>query len=437
MAEEAIPSAADPLQSRVPPTRLPSLAELYTAQQLGQSLHTNSYTLPELYALEQTGAPLDLASSPDTNLPQKSQSPAPQDQSLPILADQSGAPLQPEPLTPGERIGGAARTVGQALTGGRSDYLEAEAKTLLGWQPQSIQAHLSADQAFHEGKPGKVQSQQGATFDDHLADIQAASQRFGWTHPEQATAAQVVPLLLAGFGTTGLLARMLSGERLIGTTAARVAPEMVAPLAHRLGPELADSAVPASAAVATKAESSAGSATSPVEPATAHILAATEPTVAAESIARPPAEPDGRYYSVLRQVKLEPKPQGTGRRRHNREANEIVLREKESDPEAVQQLKDLGVHLERTPTGLAPDEPPPDHTWHHYTWDEGAMHLMPRWQHEAKEFQKVLHPLPRGGGGYKLWGDKFVQIPGATTGMIWSTQHPRDPANSAQQDEDN
>jgi hypothetical protein len=87
MAEEAIPSAADPLRSRTPSTRLPSLAQLYAAQQLGQSPQTNSYTLPELYALEQTGAPLDLAPTPDTNPPQQSQLPPPQSQHLPILAD--------------------------------------------------------------------------------------------------------------------------------------------------------------------------------------------------------------------------------------------------------------------------------------------------------------------------------------------------------------
>jgi hypothetical protein len=121
MAEEAIPSAADPLRVRIPSTRLPSLAELYAAQQLGQSLQANSYTLPELYALEQTGTPLDLTPAPGTGSPQQSQSLAPQDQSLPILADQSGAPLQPEPLTPGERLGGAARAAVQGATGGLSD----------------------------------------------------------------------------------------------------------------------------------------------------------------------------------------------------------------------------------------------------------------------------------------------------------------------------
>jgi hypothetical protein len=377
MAEEAIPSAADPLRPRIPSTRLPSLARLYAAQQLGQSLQTNSYTLPELYALEQTGAPLDLAVSPDTNPSQQSQSPAPQSQQLPILADQSGAPLQPELLTPEERLSGSARAAAQGLTGGLSDFGEAGARTLLGWQPQSIQSRHSADEAFREGKAGKVQSQESATFDDHLADIGAASQRFATEYPAEEANARgigVVAPALLGLGATGLLARILSGERLIGAAAARAAPQAVAPLARLLGPELADGASTA-ASTATKAEPLAASAASQAEPPTAGALAEAEPTAtgsavpevgaAPEAILQSSAKPDGRYYSVLREVRLRPKDQGTGRRGHIREANEVVLRENESDPEAAQQLNDMGAHLQRTPTGLAPDEPPPDHTWHH------------------------------------------------------------------------
>ena len=183
MAEEAIPSAADPLQSRTPSTRLPSLAELYAAQQLGQAPQTNSYTLPELYALEQTGAP-----------------------------------LQPEPLTPGERIRGSARAAAHATVGDLADYLEALGRTAFGVAPKSTQALREANEGFE--KVGKHPSEGAATFNDHLADIGAERQRFGNADPEQATAAQLVPLL-AGLGTTRLLARALSGERLIGAAAAR------------------------------------------------------------------------------------------------------------------------------------------------------------------------------------------------------------------------
>jgi hypothetical protein len=166
MPEEAIPSAADPLRSRIPSTRLPSLAELYAAQQLGQSLQANSYTLPELYALEQTGTPLDLAPLPDSNPPQQSQLPPPQDQSLPILVDQSGAPLQSEPLTPGERLAGAVRAAGHGVLGDLWDYGEAQARTNFGWQPNSTLARQAADVGFNN--VGKVSSHEDATYLDHL-----------------------------------------------------------------------------------------------------------------------------------------------------------------------------------------------------------------------------------------------------------------------------
>jgi hypothetical protein len=181
MAEEAIPSAADPLQSRVSSTRLPSLAQLYAAQQLGRSLQSNSYTLPELYALEQTDAPLDLAPSPESSSPQQSQPPAPQDQSLPILADQSGAPLQPEPLTPGERLGGAVRAAGRGALGDLWDYGEAQARTNFGWQPISTQAQQAADAGFNN--VGKVASHEDASYHDHLTDIKDASKRFSNAYP--------------------------------------------------------------------------------------------------------------------------------------------------------------------------------------------------------------------------------------------------------------
>jgi hypothetical protein len=418
MAEEAIPSAADPLQSRVSPTRLPSLAELYAAQHLGQSLQSNSYTLPELYALEQTGAPLDVAPLSNDSAPQQSQSPAPQDQFLPILVDQRGAPLQPEPLTPGERTGGAARAAVEGATGDLSDYLEALARTGLGWEPNSTRAARAADEAFHNSTAGKIPNQDTATFDDHLADIQAASQRFSNAYPAQATLARGIGIaapVLAGVGTTNLLARFLWGERVIGEAAARAAPQMVAPLARQLGPELAEGAAPGAARVLAEAEPAA------------------EAGVAPEAIARPSAKPDGRYYSAMYETELKPKLEGTGRPGHNREANENLLQDKERYPDFAQMLENGGVYLKRTPTGLAPDRPPPGWTWHHVTERKVILHLMPRWQHEADVFQKVLHPLPRGGGGYSVWGPEYVQIPGASTGAMWYLHHrDAEPGDSAE-----
>jgi hypothetical protein len=421
MADEAIPSAADPLRSRIPSTRLPSLAELYAAQQLGQSLQANSYTLPELYALEQAGASPDPASSPIASSPQQSQPLDPQSQPLPILVDESGAPLQPEPLTPGERIGGAVRAAGHGALGDLWDYGEALAKTGLGWQPNSTQARRAADAGFNN--IGKVASHEDATYRDHLADIQDASKRFSSAYPTQQTAAWLTGAaapVLAGFGTTRLLARILSGEPLTGELAAGRAAEQLAS---------------ASAPPVAKAEPGAAGVLAEAEPAPA-AMSATNADAAPEAPARAPATHDGRYYSVAYEAKLKPKPKGTGPKGHIRESNENLLREMEGNPEMAQLMQDLDVRLRRTPTGLAPDEPPPDHTWHHYSWEEGTMHLMPRWQHQSKIFRKVLHPFPHGGGGNIRWGHKFIQIPGAVAGGISSMQHPQDARDNEQQEDE-
>ena len=130
--------------------------------------------------------------------------------------------FSPNPLTPGERLGGAARTAAQGATGGLSDYLEAVSRTAFGVAPKSTQALREADEAFRNGKAGKVPNQGAATLDDHLEDIHAASQRFGNAYPAQATASWMTGAVgpLAGVGRTALLARILSGEPLIGTLAA-------------------------------------------------------------------------------------------------------------------------------------------------------------------------------------------------------------------------
>jgi hypothetical protein len=386
MAEDAIPSDADPTRPRTLPTRLPSLAQLYAAQRLGYPLQAKSYTLPELYALERTGAPLDLVPSLGSIPPQQSQAMAQQpDQALPTLVDQGGAPLQPEPLTPGERIGGAVRAAGQSATGGLSNYLEALARTGVGVAPKSTQALREADEAFRNSKVGKVPSQGAATVDDNLADIHAASQRFGNAYPAEATASW-----LAGLGATSLLARALTGQPLVGELAGRAAPELASPSLRRLGLELP------------------------------------------EQIA-----PEKRPYNVAFQTWLLEKPEGTGRARHIREANENYLRAIENDPGLALWMSKLGIKLERTPRGKVPWKPPEGWTWHHHPHEEGLMQLMPRWQHESPWFQGALHPFKYGAGGYARWGHKYVHIPGAAMGGTWLMQHPQaEPESNAQQQDD-
>ncbi|HDS1235307.1 TPA: RHS domain-containing protein [Pluralibacter gergoviae] len=93
---------------------------------------------------------------------------------------------------------------------------------------------------------------------------------------------------------------------------------------------------------------------------------------------------------------------GVSRGRHFQEANESLLKAMESDKQFAHMMKDLGVNLERTPTGLAPRQPPTNWTWHHEL-EEGVMRLVPRSQHTpGSEFWKILHP--DGYGGYAVWG---------------------------------
>ncbi|MGL6352259.1 MAG: HNH endonuclease [Aeromonas sp.] len=93
---------------------------------------------------------------------------------------------------------------------------------------------------------------------------------------------------------------------------------------------------------------------------------------------------------------------GVSRQRHFQEANESLLQSIETNPEFGQMMKNLGVDLSRTPTGLAPRTPPKNWTWHHEQ-GEGVMRLVPREQHTlGSAYWDVLHPNRV--GGYSIWG---------------------------------
>jgi hypothetical protein len=212
----------------------------------------------------------------------------------------------------------------------------------------------------------------------------------------------------------------LSGERLVGAAASRAAPQAVAPLAGQLGPELAEG-TPATASAAAKADPAVTSILGKEEPAVPSAAAQIE--TAPEEIGSPLTGHNRRNYSVAAEVRLLEKPVGTGRRGHIREANEDLLRRKESDPEYADLLQQLGINLERNRRGRAPGRPPKGWTWHHHPFEDGLVQLMPRSQHEARELQALLHPFKYGAGGFARWGHKYV-IPGASAGAIWSMQHP-------------
>ena len=115
------------------------------------------------------------------------------------------------------------------------------------------------------------------------------------------------------------------------------------------------------------------------------------------------AAADGSYYSVAVETRLNPSSYpGLSRAAHFQEANESLLQMMEGDSAFAQSMRDMGVNLERTPTGLAPRQSPAGWSWHHGQ-EPGVMQLVPRSQHTAGSiFWDTLHP--DGQGGYAIWG---------------------------------
>lgn len=115
------------------------------------------------------------------------------------------------------------------------------------------------------------------------------------------------------------------------------------------------------------------------------------------------AEPNGSFYSTAFETRLNAGSYpGVSRAGHFQAANESLLRMMEADSGFAQSIRELGVTLERTPTGLAPRQSPAGWSWHHAP-EPGVMQLVPRAQHAPGSiFQDVLHP--NGRGGYSIWG---------------------------------
>jgi hypothetical protein len=87
---------------------------------------------------------------------------------------------------------------------------------------------------------------------------------------------------------------------------------------------------------------------------------------------------------------------------HFQEANQSLLHATEGDADFAKSMQDLGVNVQKTPTGLAPRSSPANWTRHH-AQEPGAMQLVPRSQHApGSAFQNALHPDGR--GGYSIWG---------------------------------
>jgi hypothetical protein len=112
--------------------------------------------------------------------------------------------------------------------------------------------------------------------------------------------------------------------------------------------------------------------------------------------------PTGNFYSVLYETKLKPTSYpGRLRPAHAQEGNENLLQDMEGEDAFAWGMKNEGVDLQRTRTGLAPRTPPAGFSWHHAE-EPGVLQLVPREQHDPGSiFQDALHPDGR--GGFSKW----------------------------------
>ncbi len=109
------------------------------------------------------------------------------------------------------------------------------------------------------------------------------------------------------------------------------------------------------------------------------------------------------YYSVALETKLSPTSYpGISRASHFQEANEHLLQMMEKDKHFAEMMRELGIQIDRTPTGLAPRSSPSGWTWHH-SQKTGILQLVPRSQHTPGSiYWDTMH---KGGKeGYAIWG---------------------------------
>jgi hypothetical protein len=119
----------------------------------------------------------------------------------------------------------------------------------------------------------------------------------------------------------------------------------------------------------------------------------------------------GRAYSVALEVELKSKwgkgiPKELRRRLHQVEARELIAEE-------VQALLKSGNPADRKAGEKLAKLLANPSEWHihHDAFRKGAMQLVPKAQHQARELQDLLHPFiekyMKRVGGFKLWGRNF------------------------------
>jgi RHS repeat-associated protein len=118
-----------------------------------------------------------------------------------------------------------------------------------------------------------------------------------------------------------------------------------------------------------------------------------------------------RAYSVAVEVTLESKwgkgiPKALRRKLHRIEAEDLIRKKVETLTESLDPVeKKAGEKLSKLLTNAK------DWHVHHDPFRKGAMQLVPKVQHQAKQLQDLFHPyLQKYGkrvGGFKIWGKQF------------------------------
>jgi len=117
------------------------------------------------------------------------------------------------------------------------------------------------------------------------------------------------------------------------------------------------------------------------------------------------------YYSTIFEARLTPNTHFPGKpeRLHFQESNQQLYHFLESNPDLKMEFNTFypGLYESIKPSqrGIYPNRPPQGLSWHHNTYEEGLIELIPRSHHQAAG--PVHHNLhPNNKGGMEIWGGK-------------------------------
>ena len=112
---------------------------------------------------------------------------------------------------------------------------------------------------------------------------------------------------------------------------------------------------------------------------------------------------NGQQYSVMYEADTG---NGGSRTAHRNSANSQFYNQLKNDPSFRSRVDDYFGYdvMKHMKSGRgALKNPSPDWVWHHSADNPRVIQLIPKIQHQARELQPILHPGPRGEGGFGLY----------------------------------